>query len=157
MEKTLIILVGPKGAGKTTIGMMAQEQGGIRFLRVESIWLNLQPGENGWQRVEQEVDRLLAEHDRILIESLGAGEDFPRMLASFQQRYAVKLVRVWTELPACLERVRQRNSADHIPVSDAKVQQYNEIAAQVQYPWAAVIDNNEFVTADQVVRILNSC
>ena len=39
MMKTLFILIEPKGAGKTYIGTRIEAQLGIKFLRVEPIWI----------------------------------------------------------------------------------------------------------------------
>ena len=44
MMKTLYMLIGPKGAGKSYIGRLVSQRTDIRFLRVESIWLTVQPG-----------------------------------------------------------------------------------------------------------------
>jgi hypothetical protein len=43
--------------------------------------------------------------------------------------------KVATGLKTCLNRVKNRDNADHIPVSDEKVQEYNQIAAKVEHPW----------------------
>lgn len=39
MSKTLYMLIGPKGSGKTHIGTLVNIHTDIKFLRVESIWL----------------------------------------------------------------------------------------------------------------------
>jgi shikimate kinase len=54
-NKILYLLIGPKGAGKTYIGTLVDRHTEIQFIRVEPIWLNLQPGEDGWQKVEQVI------------------------------------------------------------------------------------------------------
>ena len=76
MVKALYMLIGLRGSGKTYIGTLVDRHTGIKFLRVEPIWLGLQPGEDGWQKVEQAIDRLFLVNDRVMIESLGAGEGF---------------------------------------------------------------------------------
>ena len=72
MQKTLYILIGPKGSGKTHIGSRIEELTSIKFLRVEPLWLQLAEGEDGWGRVEREIDALFTQHDKLVIESLGA-------------------------------------------------------------------------------------
>ncbi len=52
MNQVLYILIGLKGSGKTYIGNLVDWHSRIKFLRVEPIWLNLQPGEDGWLKVE---------------------------------------------------------------------------------------------------------
>ncbi|MBN4002223.1 hypothetical protein [Nostoc sp. LPT] len=78
--KTLFILIGPKGAGKTHIGTLVNAQMAIKFLPVEPIWIDyLKNGakdRDGWDIVEEEIDRVFESNDRVMIESLGAGEGF---------------------------------------------------------------------------------
>jgi len=49
-QKTLFMLVGPKGSGKTHIGTLVNQHTDIVFLRVEPIWLGLKPAEDGKSR-----------------------------------------------------------------------------------------------------------
>jgi hypothetical protein len=140
--KTLFFLIGPKGAGKTYIGVLLDRETPIKFIRVEPIWLNLPPGADGWKTVEAVIDQTFETHDLVMIESLGAGAGFQAFYQSLVAKYMVKMVRVFAELTTCLERVRSRSNADHIPVSDDKVEEYNRIAAQVSFDWALEIDNN---------------
>jgi len=154
MNKFLLILIGPKGSGKTYIGSRIEHLTGIKFLRVEPLWLRLAEGEDGWDRVEREIDGLFLQHDKVVIESLGAGDGFKRMYASLKSKYELKLIKVETDLDECLRRVRSRDSADHIPVSDDKVREYNRIAASVKHPWDAVIDNNGPATDDEILKVI---
>lgn len=141
MDRILYMLIGPKGAGKSYIGALVERHTDIRFLRVEPIWLGLQPGEDGWRTVEMAVDALFERHRKVMIESLGAGDGFRAFFASLSRKYSIRLIRVTADLATCLDRVQRRDSADHIPVSDEKVMEYNRIAAAVAYDWDLVIDN----------------
>lgn len=156
MEKVLYILIGPKGSGKTYIGSRIEQLTGIKFLRVEPLWLQLAEGEDGWGRVEREIDDLFRQHDKVVIESLGAGAGFNHMYASLKTKYQVKLIKVETDLEECLRRVRDRDNANHIPVSDEKVREYNRIAASVNHPWDAVIDNNGPAMDEEILKTLAS-
>jgi hypothetical protein len=53
------MLIGPKGSGKTTIGTLVHQHTDITFIRVEPIWLDLQPDEDGWKKVECPMTRYL--------------------------------------------------------------------------------------------------
>lgn len=150
MDKVLYILIGPKGSGKTHIGSRIEQLTGIKFLMVEKIWLQLAEGENGWQKVESEIDRLFTHHNQVIIESLGAGDGFSRMYESLKGKYELKLIKVDTDLDECLRRVRERDNAGHFPVSDERVREYNRIAARGNHPWDAVIDNNGPATDEEI-------
>lgn len=151
--KTLILLIGPKGSGKTHIGSVVEKELEIPFLRVEPLWLALKSGEDGWKVVEREIDRLFETSDWLVIESLGAGEGFNGMRRALASKYELKYVRVLTDLEECLRRVQTRDSALHIQVSDDRVAVYNEIAAKVELPWTSVIDNNGPATAEKIVEV----
>ncbi len=154
MSRILYMLIGPKGSGKTHIGMLVHQHTDIHFIRVEPIWLSLTPGEDGWQKVEAAIDAAFLLHDHVMIESLGAGEGFLAFYRSLGANYEIKMIRVCAELDTCLERVRTRSSADHIPVSDDKVAAYNRIAAEVAYPWALEIDNNQPAPDDAILAAI---
>lgn len=152
----LYILIGPKGSGKTFIGSRIEQLTGIKFLRVEPLWLNLAEGEDGWNRVEREIDALFLQHDQIIIESLGAGDGFNRLYASLKVKYQLKLIKVETDLDECLRRVRSRDKENHIPVSDDKVREYNRIAARVQHSWDKIIDNNGPATDEEILKVFET-
>ncbi len=144
--KTLFILIGPKGAGKTYIGQRIAAHTPIYFLAVEPIWLEYlaqpDPAQSGWDVVAATIEQAFATHDRVMIESLGAGAEFAQFYQTLQQRYAVKLIKVETHLITCADRVRDRDQALQIPVTEEAVWMYNKIAAQVQYDWDQTINNN---------------
>ncbi|KAB8332177.1 shikimate kinase [Scytonema tolypothrichoides VB-61278] len=149
-------VIGPKGAGKTYIGNKVNKNTDIKFLRVEPIWLKLTPGENGWKRVEKEIDKEFQQHSKVMIESLGAGEGFNQMHSSLRNKYEVKLVKVSADLEDCLRKVRNRDNSDHIPVSDEKVEEYNQIAGSINHKWDAIIDNNGPATDEDILRVIES-
>lgn len=156
MQKKLYILIGPKGAGKTHIGSRVNQHTSIQFLRVEAIWLQLTPCENGWEVVEQAIDQAFQQYDEVMIESLGAGSAFDRFHASLMGKYNVKRIKVATDLAECLKRVKNRNNSHHIPVSDEKVEEYNRIVAGVHHEWDAIIDNNALVTDEEILKVIES-
>ncbi len=156
MTKTLYILIGPKGSGKTTIGTLIAQRTDIVFLRVEPIWLGLEPGEDGWIKVEAAIDEMFFIHDKLMIESLGAGDGFGRFHASLAEKYDVKLIRVVADSDTCLAHVKTRNNRDHIPVSDNQVIAYNLVAATVNLDWDLVIDNNGPISEADLLTAVRS-
>ena len=154
MSHILYMLIGPKGSGKTHIGTLVQQHTDIVFIRVEPIWLALSPGEDGWRKVEDAIDEAFRTHDHVMIESLGAGEEFQRFYRALAAKYPIKLIRVYADPDTCLERVRTRSSVDHIPVSDDRVAEYNRIAATVTYDWALEIDNNQAAADDAILAAI---
>lgn len=155
-QKTLYMLIGPKGVGKTYIGTLVNRHTDIAFLRVEPIWLGLQPAEDGWEKVEAAIDTMFQTHNKVMVESLGIGEGFRRFYTALAEKYPIKMIRVYAELETCLYRVKNRNNADHIAVSDDKVIEYNKVAATVAYDWDLEIDNNHPVPDSEVLIAIQS-
>ncbi len=155
-QKTLYMLIGPKGSGKTHIGTLVNQRTDILFLRVESIWLNLQPGEDGWKKVEAFIDVMFQAHNKVMIESLGIGEGFGRFHASLAKKYSIKMIRIHADLETCFTRVKNRNNAEHIAVSDDKVAEFNKIAATVTYAWDLEINNNNLASDTEIIHAIQS-
>jgi shikimate kinase len=156
MKKTLYLLVGPKGSGKTHIGTLVSQNTDISFLRVEPIWLSLQPGEDGWKKVEAAIDAAFQSHDQVMVESLGIGAGFRAYCDSLAKKYSLKMIRVYAELDTCLERVKNRDNADHIPVSDDRVVDLNQIAVNVTFDWDLEINNNHLASDIEILAAVKS-
>jgi len=154
--KTLFMLIGPKGSGKTHIGTLVSQHADIVFLRVEPIWLGLQPDEDGWKKVEAVIDTMFQKHDKVMIESLGIGEGFGKFRASLAGKYSIKMIRVYADLETCFTRVKTRNNAEHISVSDDKVAEFNKIASAVTYNWDLEINNYDLTPDDHMINAIQS-
>jgi shikimate kinase len=155
-QKTLYMLIGPKGSGKTHIGTLVNKHTDIAFLRVEPVWLGLKPGEDGWKKVEAVIDSMFQTHNKVMIESLGIGEEFSEFYAALAEKYFIKMIRVYAELEACFTRVKSRNNVEHIAVSDDKVIEFNRIAATVTYNWDLEIKNNDPASAEDIINAIQS-
>ena len=155
-QKKLFMLIGPKGSGKTHIGTLVNRHTDIVFLRVEPIWLSLNPGEDGWQKIEATLDVMFQEHDKVMIESLGIGEGFGKFRALLAEKYSVKMIRVYADLETCFTRVKTRNKAEHIPVSDDKVAEFNRIASVVSHHWNLEINNNDPTPDKDIIDAIQS-
>ena len=164
-EQTIVILlVGPKGAGKTTIGALAAGELGVAFLRVELIYLSMLEANPHRSGAELEplgfgailgaVEDLTRTSRVICLESTGTAGYFPEFLRQLRARYRVYLVRVSAPADVCRARVRARDRADHIPVSDERLEEINRIAAAVRLPWDLEIDNSAAGNAGAVVNAL---
>jgi len=154
--KILFMLVGPKGSGKSHIGTLIDRHTDIVFLRVEPIWLGLQPGEDGWEKVEAVIDATFQKRSKVMIESLGIGEGFSKFHASLAEKYSIKLIRVYAGLETCFTRVKTRNNAEHIPVSDDKVEEFNKIASAVTYDWDLEINNDNPASDKEIINAIQS-
>jgi shikimate kinase len=160
-EPRVLLLVGPKGSGKTFLGTLVARELGIPFLHVEQVFIEAMRGsrsggmsldEEGYARVLAAVEAILRRGPVVVLESTGVSGVFPAFLSALRAQFRVTLVAVRAPLDRCLERVRTRDERRHILVSDRRVQEINEQAVAVRLPWDLEIDNGGPAAPESVVR-----
>ncbi len=165
----VLLLVGPKGAGKSTIGHLLATELGIHFLRVEPLFLAIRDDigaahpefeKRGFDAVFACVRHALAAHPIVCFESTGASTLFPSFLARLRAIAQVLAVRVCASPEQYLDRVKNRDLSIHIPVSDDRVREVNAAAEQVVLPWALELNNSGPIDPSTIIaafrRLLRS-
>ncbi len=150
MHKRIYVFVGPKGVGKSFLASNVAARLGLHFLRVEEIWMAVKsldlPNEEfereGSSRVLNAVRTLLQTHDQIIIESVGASRVFSQQLAELEKMADVALVRIRAPLALCFERVRTRDPATQLNLSDERVLEINRVADAFERAWDLEFDNS---------------
>ena len=149
--KTVYILTGLKGSGKTYIGNLLSERLSIPFLRVENIFLKTKTNDplkdqnyisSGFTNVEKEIRSLLTGIDQLTIESTGITTQFDTMVSNLKKDFIVKLIKISAFPDLCFKRVKDRDQSDHISVSDDQVLEINKLAAKVSLDYDLIIHNN---------------
>ena len=151
MSHCLIMLIGPKGVGKSYIGNVLHMHTDMHFIYVEDIWLNLQPDENGWDKVSDIIDEAFKKHNRVVIESLGAGSEFDQFHLKLAAKYKIKMVRIWADLETCFKRTQLRDDLRQLPIAPDKIRTYNKIADTVKHEWDAEISNDPPLSIKQIL------
>lgn len=157
--RMVLLLIGPKGAGKTHAGVVLEQRRIATFVRVEPIFLKLlqtMPKGPEWERAGYNavVDALVADRSSampLVIESTAASNHFPDFLATLRSRFDVRLIAFRVPLDECKRRVLARDSAQHIPVSDHLLDVINAAAARVALPFDAELDNTKPLSEDDIV------
>jgi shikimate kinase len=161
---TIILLVGQKGAGKTTIGDRLARKPGINFLRVEPIYLAIMQANPGLSSQDLEpigfgaildaIEEHASNSPVICIETTGIAGYFPEFLRRLKASYRLRVVRVVASAELCLARVQKRDRTNHIPVSDERVCEINRIAAAVSLAWDLEVENSEEGDQDKIVEAI---
>jgi shikimate kinase len=157
----LILLVGPKAAGKSHVGRVLADACGVEFVHVESIWLKwdrecrrggVEPSiEGGLARVKEEVARALTRHPHVSVETTGASEPILAGLLALVPPEDLLLVRVWAGLETCLARFRARDSSDHLPTDEEVVRRVHALAREVSLSWNVELVN-EGLSREEIVE-----
>jgi shikimate kinase len=150
---TLLILVRLKGAGKSFIGKTLEKSLPIKFVLIESIFLELMQKSSdlqgadleqaGFTQVLKILDDLALTHPILCIESTGTAPTLPQWLDALNQGFKVLLIQVKAPFETCIQRVLDRDSSIHLPVSVSRLKEINEQALRVNLPWDLELDNSE--------------
>jgi len=160
-NKIVIILVGPKGAGKTYIGQLIEHELEIPFLWVEKLGLenmktSLLSGEEQIKEFfhleEEEIDRILQTENIVVFESTGSHDYFYVVLNRLKEKYTVKLIQVKSPLQVCSQRIKTRDVSNQIPVTEELINRINAKASQVQLEWDFCLDNSKTMTKIEIVE-----
>ena len=159
-RKNVFVLIGPKGSGKTHIGLLLEKECGLRFLNVEKMGLQNIPkskltGESLIQESfhfeESEIDRILLIEKGISFENTGAHEYFYVVLNRLREKYTVHLIKIFSPLNTCFFRIKTREASAHIPVSDEMIKSINAQAEKIDLEWSLILDNSNQLADTEIV------
>jgi predicted kinase len=161
-NRTIYLLIGPKGSGKSFIGKLMDEELGIRFIRVED-WAKSVKKERSvddesyvrevFAMIEDGVRQVLKEFPQVVFESTGLSDAFDAMLERLCRDFRVVTIRVKAGDALCLERVKTRDQAIHVNVSDDQVNVINRNVAERNLPTDFTLENDN-CSAEELVRQL---
>jgi len=120
-----ILLVGPKGSGKSHIGRTLERRLGIPFFHVEPLWMayhaeckasGRDPSiAEGISRVHPLIAAALREHEHLCVETTGASPEILADLVSIAGSSKLLVARVSAPLDLCLHRIAARDQENQIP------------------------------------------
>lgn len=157
MNNKLIILIGPKGSGKTYIGSFVQEKLDIEFFRVEDVWMKLKERrfspdyiQKGYLKVEEEIHRKFEETNKLIIETTAADIESIKFIARLKNCFIIKLIKVNSSSETCLKRIKIRDQLVHVPISDDRIEEINKKSMMNDLSFDLVI-NNENISNEEII------
>ena len=88
------------------------------------------------------MDEILKSHDAVSFESTGVHPYLHNILSSLRTKYNVKLIRIYTPLEKCYERIKNRDQSQQLPVSENLLKEINEATVKASFNWDLEIDNS---------------
>lgn len=163
-NKIIYLLIGQKGSGKSFIGELLDKEFGIKFIRVEDWAKQIKRDraidneaylEQVFQAIEAGIRDNLHGSDKLVFESTGLTIYFDQMLERLQQDFRVTTIGVYADSSTCLDRVKTRDQAIHINVSDEQVLMINEKVKERKFQTDFLV-HNEAKTKEELIIELKS-
>lgn len=160
----VIVLVGPKGSGKTTLGRMLEAALPAHFLEVERLAQEVLAEHGGviddryaervFAAIEQAVHTSCAQHPTTLFETTGAAPQSVALLNALRERYRVTLVRVRASLETCERRIRDRDPSRQVAVPPELARAMHERTQALELPWDLELDNEHGLSAAELAQLV---
>ncbi len=157
----LVLLIGPKGSGKSHIGRLLEAKLGIHFFDVEPHWMSYHAAcaatgrpvrmAEGIEHVRPAIVDALATHEHVCVETTGASREILDDLLALGDRFGLLLVRVEVPLELCLDRIASRDQANQIPMQEDAIRHVHALSATVGLPYAITLENVG-LTDEEVLR-----
>lgn len=141
LQEMLIILVGPKGSGKSHIGRLLEKRLGVLFFHVEPLWMDYyaecrssgrEPEiSGGISRICPSIVGVLRENGNVCVETTGASKEILNALLSLEHPSRTLLVRISAPLETCLERIAKRDQTGQIPMNVESIRKVHEACEEI--------------------------
>jgi shikimate kinase len=162
----LIVLVGPKGSGKSHVGRTLERDLGIHFLHVEPLWMRyhakceaagVEPNlAEGLRAVHRGIAEALRTHEHVCVETTGAAPVILDDLLSLAPPAATLVARLDAPLELCLERIRQRNPTEQIPVDVDAIRRIHALSVAAAVAPALTLDSATLSEDEIVAKFANA-
>jgi len=146
-----VLLVGPKGSGKSHIGRVLERRLGAHFFHVEPLWMayyaecrraGREPSiPEGIARVHPRIADALRAGDLVCVETTGASHEILEGLLSLAPPSERLAVRVSAPLEVCLERIAARDPSMQIPMDAATIRKVHALSETADFPSAFTVTN----------------
>jgi shikimate kinase len=165
MPNKLLILVGPKGSGKSHIGCELESLFQIKYVRIESVWQELKERRSDFlspdyiregRQLTLDLVRSHLKDRHVCIEASGIADDWDEYISNLRSIADVVFVKVICSLAECKKRAMGRDQSLQVQISDDLFDQINEKAAHIELNWAATISNEPFINQDRLNSLMHS-
>lgn len=172
----ILVLVGPKGAGKTHVGLtIEKEVQNATFLSVEKIAIDFLASDPNYSadsfndssvrsvfydQVHAEIKQLASAlsdsdsgHNIIVIETTGAAPETNAFLEGLKNDIGpVHLVRIRSSASTCAERIQSRDKSKQVDVSLEMIERLHAATEALDWDWDLELENNDGLSNDEIVQ-----
>ena len=155
-----VLLVGPKGSGKSHIGHVLEQKLGVLFFHVERLWMDYyaecqaagsQPNiSDGIARVHPKIVDALNANKHVCVETTGASAEILNDLLLLEPPDKMRVVKISAPLDLCLRRIAERDPTHQIPMDIESIRKVYELSVAVPIHPALVLENRS-LSAQEIV------
>lgn len=149
---TVVVLVGPKGSGKSTVGRSVATAFGGTFIEVEATAKRVLERSGGvideayakraFEAIAAEIDAAAERASWVVFETTGASAETGGFLERLGRRHRLRLVRLRARAETCAARIAARDPTRQIAVDDALVRQMHAASERFEAAWDLDLDND---------------
>lgn len=158
----LILLIGPKGSGKSHIGHILESSFGIHFFHVEPVWMSYYAEckasgkkptiSEGIQIIHPFIANALRQHKHVCVETTGASLEILNDLKSIGRESGIFIIRIQAPLDICLQRISTRDQTNQIPLDTESIRKIHQISTALEIPCDLVVENTA-LTKEEIVKV----
>ena len=158
----LVLLIGPKGSGKSHIGRVLEKNLGVLFFHVEPLWMRYhadcqaagcQPViSEGIAKVHPRIVEALRTHEHVCVETTGASAEILNHLMSLAPPSQRLVVRISAPLELCLERIAARDQTNQIPMDVESIRKVHALSTAAQLRPDLTLENLRLAEAEILSR-----
>jgi shikimate kinase len=162
----LVLLVGPKGSGKSHIGRVLERRLGIHFFHVEPLWMDYHTEcaaagrapsiAEGVNLIHPRIRQALAAHAHVCVETTGASAEIYDGLTSLVPEGEALVVRITAPLEVCLERIASRDQAHQIQLDIESIERVYDLSHRAAVDAALVLENCELSETEIVSSVAHA-
>jgi shikimate kinase len=161
-QKTIFLLIGPKGGGKSFVGGLFEEYFDIPFIPVEDWLIKSSKGKDfrdeshlqaSFETIESGIRENIRHQDKLVFESTGLSQHFNKMLNNLHKDHKVVPVFIYAGMHRCLQRIRKRDQDKHIYISEEDIIEINHAVMEKDQIFEHRIDNTNKSIEELLVEL----
>ncbi len=162
-DKTIFLLLGPKGCGKSYIGQLMAKEFSIDYVDIEDFSKDVKKDQHiddecylkeVFKKIESGLRDLLNEKDRVIFESIGLSENFDVLFENLDRDFKVVTIGVYADNDTCMKRIQERDPKVQIDLTQEQLEEINQLIKEKNIETDFQIDN-ETKSTHQLINELS--
>lgn len=162
-SKIIYLILGPKGAGKTTLCNLIEKEFKIKYVSTEKVaiekfgrevTLNDDKLKDIFNEVKFQIVKELKNSNSVCFDSTGVFHGFDELYSALKNKYIVKIIRLYASKDICSERVIGRGfKEEHIKFTDEETNEVYDKVENLDLAFEIIFDTETDSPADIINKL----